>query len=75
MTYRGYSIEQEPDGTYSLYSLANSMYDVHNGFKTIEAAKSFADHRYTDLESLCPDCGARFADHVVGGPGPYHPKR
>ena len=39
MTHRGYSIEQERDGTFSLYSLKNSMYDVHTGFKTIEEAK------------------------------------
>jgi hypothetical protein len=45
MTYRGYSIEQERDGTFSLYSLANSMYDCHTGFKTIEAAKKAADQR------------------------------
>lgn len=45
MKYRGYSIEPQRDGTFALYSLTNSMYDCHHGFKTIEAAKAAADKR------------------------------
>lgn len=39
--YRGFSIEQETDGTYSLYNLGY----VAGGFKTVEAAKQDADKR------------------------------
>lgn len=45
MIYRAYSIETERDGSFSLYALGNSMYDVHTGFKTMDAAKQFADSR------------------------------
>jgi hypothetical protein len=45
MTYRGYSIEAERNGTFSLYSTTNSMYDCHHGFKTIEEAKAAVDKR------------------------------
>lgn len=44
-TYRGYSIEQERDGTFSVYSLTNSMYDCHNGFASVEIAMTFIDRR------------------------------
>lgn len=41
--YRGYSIELERDDTFSAYSATNSMYDVHTGFVTVEAAKQAID--------------------------------
>ena len=39
ITYRGYSIEQENSGTFSLYRFGY----VRGGFKTSEEAKSLVD--------------------------------
>ena len=44
-TYRGYSIEQFGDDGYAVYSLTNSMYDCHHGFKTVQEATKFIDDR------------------------------
>jgi hypothetical protein len=44
-THKGYSIEQERNGTFSAYSLSNSMYDCHSGFPTVEAAIQFINER------------------------------
>jgi len=41
MKYRGFSIERETDGTYSLYNLGY----VAGGFASIEAAQRDADKR------------------------------
>lgn len=45
MQYRGYSIEQERNGTFSAYRIGASMHDCHTGFATAEVAKSFINNR------------------------------
>ena len=44
-TYRGYSIEQFGVDGYAIFNLANSMYDCHFGFGTVDEATKFIDER------------------------------
>jgi hypothetical protein len=31
------------------------------------------DTPHPDLDKICLICGEPFREHIVGGPGPYHP--
>lgn len=40
----------------------------------IEYLRKLDEAKY-DPEKICQECGAPLGEHVIGGPGPYHPER